>query len=194
MSKLRSLVPDLPRDAWIVLAADALWAVGSGLTLPFLLIYLHRIRGIELSVAGLAVSMVVAGSVFGNLAAGPLGDRLGARRALMIGLLIASAGAICVTLIREPWHAFAAAGAVGVGAGVIWPAQDALLGSVVSAAKRSSAYSVRLGDHECRSRSRRVDSSSDRRPVLPDEFRGALRSRRRSPSCWPSRCFSRSAP
>jgi hypothetical protein len=42
----------------VVLAGDTMSAVGSGLTLPFFLVYLSRVRDIDLAVAGLALSTV----------------------------------------------------------------------------------------------------------------------------------------
>lgn len=53
------------------------------------------------------------------------------------------AGSLSLTLVREAWHAFAAAALVGLGASVTWPAQDALLATTVAPQQRSSALSVR---------------------------------------------------
>jgi MFS family permease len=117
--------------------------VGSGLTLPFLLIYLSQVRGIDLSVAGLAASMIPLASFVGNPVGGWLADRGGARNAVVAGLVVAGVGAVSVALVREAWHAFAAAGLVGLGASVIWPAQDALLATTVTPEQRSSVFSVR---------------------------------------------------
>lgn len=75
-----SLVPRLPREAWVVLGGDALSALGSGLTLPFLLIYFHQVRGIDLLVAGLAVAAVPFASLVGNPLGGWLADRGGGPR------------------------------------------------------------------------------------------------------------------
>ena len=138
------MIPALPRDAWAVLGADALSAAGTGLTLPFLVVYLHGVRGFPVAVAGLAVSMVAAGSIAGNLAGGALSDRLGARNALVLGMTIAAAGAAALVAVRAPWHAFAATATTGVGAGIAWPAQDALLAALVEPARRSSIFSVRM--------------------------------------------------
>jgi MFS family permease len=140
---MNGLVPRLPRAAWIVLGGDALSAIGSGLTLPFLLVYLHQVRGLELDVAGMALSSVAVASLVGNPLAGWLSDRAGPRRALTLGLFVAAAGAVLVTFVRAPWHALAAASVVGLGAGVMWPAQDALLAGVVDRRKRSSVFAVR---------------------------------------------------
>ena len=138
------LIPRLPRAAWTVLAADALSAAGSGLTLPFLLIYLHDIRGLPLSIAGLAASMIAVGSVAGNVAGGAISDHFGARNAVVLGLTLAAAGAGLLALDAATWHAFAATAVVGLGAGIVWPAQDALLAAVVQRRHRSSAFAVRM--------------------------------------------------
>ena len=127
----------------MVLGGDTLSAVGSGLTLPFFLVYLTRVRGIDVTVAGFALSTVALTGFVGNPVGGWLTDRIGARRALVCGLLVAGAGAFLVTLIREPWHAFTAASVVGFGAAVIWPAQDALLAVVVAPEQRSSVFAMR---------------------------------------------------
>jgi len=139
----RRLVPPLPRTAWVVLSGDALSAVGSGLTLPFFLVYLSRIRGIEVELAGLALATVALAGFAGNPLGGWLSDRIGSRRTLIGGLLVAAAGAFSITLVQAPWQAFAAAAVVGFGAAVVWPAQDSLLATVVAPRQRSSVFSVR---------------------------------------------------
>lgn len=143
MAAAAPLVPRLPRSAWLVLAGDTLSAVGSGLTLPFFLVYLTRIRGIDVAVGGLALAMAAAVGFIASPIGGVLIDRLGARRTLMAGLAISGLGAFLVILIVEPWQAFAAATVIGVGAGIAVPAQDALLATTVSAGGRSNAFALR---------------------------------------------------
>src|SRR5215470_11053616 len=109
------LVPALPRPAWVVLGGDFASAVGSGLTLPFLFIYAHRVRGLSDGVAGLVVATIALASLAGNPLGGALADRWTPRRALMAGLAVA----------------------------VVWPAQDALLASLAGPAGRSAVFAVR---------------------------------------------------
>jgi MFS family permease len=142
MRVTRDLVPALPRAAWTLLGGTWLSALGTGLTLPFLLVYLHQVRGLELEVAALAVSTLAVAGLVGNPLGGWLADRLGPRNAVAAGLVIAAAGAFAVAAVREPWHAFAAAAVVGLGAAIVWPAQDALLATVVRPEQRSSAFAV----------------------------------------------------
>jgi MFS family permease len=143
MIRLARLVPDLPREAWVLLGGDSLSAIGTGLTLPFLLVYLHQVRGIDIGLAGLVVATVAVAGLAGNPVGGSLSDRIGPRDALIFGLLVAAAGAGSMALVREVWQAFVAAAVVGFGAAVIWPAQDSLLASVVAPEQRSSAFSLR---------------------------------------------------
>jgi MFS family permease len=113
------------------------------MTVPFLLVYLHAVRGLSLAVAGLAVSTVALASLAGNLIAGPLIDRLGPRDTLAAGLVISAAGAALLLLVRRPWHAFPATATVGLGASIAWPAQDALLARLAADRHRSSVFSTR---------------------------------------------------
>lgn len=139
----RPWIPRLPRIAWVVLGGDALSAVGSGMTLPFLLVYLSGIREIDVAVAGLAVATVALAGFVGNPLGGWLADRFGARRALVLGLLVSAAGAGAVTLVHEPWHAFVAAAIVGAGLALVTPTQDALLATVVEPRDRPTVFAVR---------------------------------------------------
>jgi MFS family permease len=102
------LLPGLPRDAWLLLAGVGLSALGSGLTLPFLLVYLNQVRGLELEFAGLAVSMVALAGLVGNPLGGWLADRLGPRNVVAAGVVVAAAGAFAMAGVRAPWQAFAA--------------------------------------------------------------------------------------
>jgi len=52
------LIPELPRQAWVVLGGDFASAVGSGLTLPLLFIYAHRVRHLSDGAAGLVVATI----------------------------------------------------------------------------------------------------------------------------------------
>lgn len=53
---LRSLDPRLPRDVYALQAGGLLNAFGNGVVLPFLIIYLHNVRGISLGAAGMAAA------------------------------------------------------------------------------------------------------------------------------------------
>jgi MFS family permease len=143
MSPRTRLVPELPRSAWLLVGGESLSAFGGGLTLPFLLVYLHEVRGLELELAGLALACLAAAGFAANPLGGLLSDRCGARTTLVAGLLGAAAGAAWFALASQPWHAFAAAAALGMGAGVALPAQDVLLARLAGARQLSAAFALR---------------------------------------------------
>jgi MFS family permease len=137
------LIPVLPAAAWLVLGGDFVSAVGSGLTLPFLLVYLHQVRHLGYAPAGLVLATVALASVAGNPVGGALADRWGPVRALRLGLAAAAAGSAGIAGVRTAPEAFAAAAVVGFGVAIAWPAQDTLLATLVDPATRSAVFSVR---------------------------------------------------
>jgi MFS family permease len=109
------LLPVLPRPAWVVLGGDFVSAVGSGLTLPCLFIYAHRVRDLSYGTAGLVVATIALASLLGNPAGGAAADRWTPRRALMAGLVVAAAGSAALALARTAPALFGAAGLLGLG-------------------------------------------------------------------------------
>ena len=85
----------LSRATWMLIAGEAVSALGTGLVLPLTLIYLHQVRGIALPVVGaLMATTGVVGLVSVPLAGIAL-DRLGARTvllAVLCGQAVAEAG------------------------------------------------------------------------------------------------------
>ena len=113
--RLRNLFPTLPHDAWVVLAGHGVSAVGTGLTLPFLLVYLNQVRDLDVGVAGLA-SPIGARLPGRQPARRSARDRVGPRTTVVLGLVLSAAGDGVARLDRPVWHAFAAAALVGLGA------------------------------------------------------------------------------
>jgi MFS family permease len=85
----------ISRPARIVIAGDAVGALGTGLILPLTLIYLHQVRGIRLPVVGALLAMQAAIGLVAVPIAGALMDRIGARKVLaatLIGQAVGSVG------------------------------------------------------------------------------------------------------
>src|SRR6266536_6662139 len=100
LSYLRSLNPQLPRPVWLLQVGGLTNAFGNGIVLPFLIIYLHNVRGISLGLAWLAAAVNSAAALCSGFVAGSLADRIGPRRVL-IGALVVMAVAISLfPLIR----------------------------------------------------------------------------------------------
>ena len=113
------------------------------MTLPFLMVYFHAVRHLDLGVAGAAVSSLALAGLVGNPLGGAWCDRVGPRPVLALGWGVAAAGSVGIAAVTTTWQAFAASVLTGFGAALAWPALDALLGRLAPADKRSSTFALR---------------------------------------------------
>jgi MFS family permease len=137
---LRSLNPQLSRDVWILQAGGLANMFGNGVIGPFLIIYLHNVRGISLGVAGLVVASNSAAGLLSGFVGGALSDRLGPRTVLSGALVVMAVAFGLFPLIRAPWEAFALNMLAGAGSGSFWPSQSTLLSSLTPQARRHAAF------------------------------------------------------
>jgi MFS family permease len=137
---LRSLNPQLPRDVWILQAGGLANMFGNGVIGPFLIIYLHNVRGISLGIAGLVVASNSAAGLVSGFVGGALSDRLGPRRVLSGSLILMAVAFALFPLIRNPWQAFGLNVLVGLGSGSFWPSQSTLLSSLTPRERRHTAF------------------------------------------------------
>jgi MFS family permease len=139
---LRSLDPRLPRSVWILNTGGLLNAVGTGMAYPFVVIYLHNVRGFSLGISGLIVAASgAAGIVFGP-AIGVVIDKIGGRLTLAGALTLQAIGWGSFPLVREPWHAVLAAIVAGIGNAGFWPSQSSLLAGLAPQARRHGAFAL----------------------------------------------------
>jgi predicted MFS family arabinose efflux permease len=113
---------------------------GNGVIVPFLVIYLHNVRGISLGLAGLIAAANGAAALVSGPIAGSLADRIGARTTLVAALLIMSVAFALFPLITEAWHAFLLNALAGTGSGAFWPSQGTLLSALTPPDRRPAAF------------------------------------------------------
>jgi MFS family permease len=142
LAYLRRLDPHLPRQVWLVQVGGVVNSLGNGIVLPFIVIYLHNVRGISFAQAGLALGIGAAAALVAGLIAGSTVDRIGGRNTLLLGLVLQTAAFLMFPLIREPWHAFALLALEGAGTSCFWPGQSTLLARLTPADDRHSAYAL----------------------------------------------------
>jgi predicted MFS family arabinose efflux permease len=117
-------------------------AFGNGITYPFVVIYLHNVRGFSLGTAGLVLAVNGAMSLLVSPLAGWLSDRIGGRVTLAGALGLMAAGIAAFPFVREEWHAYVAMAVVGAGNGSFWPSQSTLLAGLAPEARRHAAYAL----------------------------------------------------
>ena len=139
---LRSLNPRLPRTVLTLQAGGLANSFGNGLAIPFLFIYLHNVRGIDLGTAGLIVATNGAvGIVFGP-AIGSLIDRVGGKRTLILSLAFMAVGYGAYPFVEVAWQGFLVSAIAGIGNGGFWPSQSSLIAGLTPADRRHSAFAV----------------------------------------------------
>ena len=110
-------MPRLPRSVYVFQSGLVINAFGNGAVNPFIVVYLHEVRGIPLGLAGLAGSTSAFCGLAGTVWSGSVADRFGARRAMLGGLAASAIGFALYPLIREAWEAIVLAGIAGAGTG-----------------------------------------------------------------------------
>jgi MFS family permease len=140
LPNLRRYDPRLPRDVWLLQAGGVVNSFGNGVVLPFLVIYLHDVRGFGLGTAGLALAVSSAAQLAAGIAVGPVIDRIGPRPTLAAGLVLQAAGYGLLPLVRHPWHAFVLLAIEGAGAAGFWPSQSTLVSRLTPGGRRHAAF------------------------------------------------------
>ena len=132
----------LPRVARLMLFGVAVDALGVGLVLPFLVIYLHEVRGISVATVGVlaAVPAVVALGLLGPV--GVLVDRVGPRRVQMVAVVCSALGALTLAGADDVALAALAMLLTGVGHAAFWPANQALVADVLPSEARTRFFGV----------------------------------------------------
>jgi len=136
----RTLDPRLPAQVWLLQLGGVMNSFGNGIVLPFLVIYLHDIRGFGLGISGLVVATSAAAQLTAGIGSGPLVDRLGPKRVLGAGLVMQSIGIGLFPLVRSPWEAFLLIAIEGAGSAGFWPSQSTLIARLTPAERRHAAY------------------------------------------------------
>jgi MFS family permease len=134
----------LSREVRRLVAGNTLSALGTGFTLPFLLVYFTGVRGFSVTTAGAVLAMKGVVGLASVPLMGTLSDRLGPWRVLVATMLCQGLGTGLLAAVTEPWHAFVAVSLISIGAGGGWPAQSALIAALVPPERRPRVYAVQF--------------------------------------------------
>ena len=125
-----------------LLFGNFLSSLGTGLTLPLLIVYLHQVRGFSLLTAALIVSWM---SIFGLVATGPVGaaiDRVGPKPVISICLIVETFATLGWAFVHSPTQAYLVAGFSALGQSGLWPAQNTMVARMVPAEQRQNIFGV----------------------------------------------------
>jgi MFS family permease len=139
---LRGFWTALPTPGRWLLSTTAISTVGRGMTLPFTIIYVHEVRGVDLDVAGLLMGLIALVAVVITAPVGVLTDRLGARPVVITGLLAQVLGAVVIAFATTVPAFVVAVVLLGVSFGVGWPAFNAMIASIVDGRLRTQYFGI----------------------------------------------------
>jgi MFS family permease len=139
-STIGRLEARLPRSVYVLQSGVALNAFGNGATNPFVLLYLHDVRGIPLAAAGLASAANAACGLAASLVGGTISDRVGPKVTVIAGCALAAATFLAYPFVTSAWQAILAGALLGTAAGGWLTGQSVLLSVLVPPDRRHIAF------------------------------------------------------
>jgi MFS family permease len=134
---------DLPRPVLLLEGGDALNYFGTGLILPFEIIYLHAVRGFSTATAGLVLATVMGTAAVVTLHSGALLDRFSAKRILIAGTVANALGYGGLAFVERPWQGFVCSAVAGAGFGFAGTAGHVLTLTLVPEKQRAASTALR---------------------------------------------------
>jgi MFS family permease len=140
--RLASFWSDLPRDGKLLLSVVVFQFIGTGLVLPFWVVYLHEVRGFGLDTTGLLLGVIPLGGFLASIPAGAAIDRFGARRVMLVCLAINLAGQLVMTYADTLPRAVVGLALNGMAFGVGWPGIQSLIANVIPSEIRQRYFGM----------------------------------------------------
>jgi MFS family permease len=137
---IRSALPGRA-EARRLLLGTLFSSIGNGMTLPFLFVYLHQVRGIDATLVGLISGWM---GLLALLGAGPIGwmiDHFGSRRVLLPLYGVAAVGQFSWGFDHSAWQAFVSS-SLAACASATFLGYNTLLTTVTEPQERHHAFSL----------------------------------------------------
>jgi MFS family permease len=115
-------------------------AIGGGMTLSLLLVYLHDMRGFTNTFGGLLLSYGAIVSIVASTPMGALVDRIGPKKVMIAGLICNSAAAFSLSLVETHFQAILALTFINIAAQAVWPSQSVILTRVTPEVDRPKIF------------------------------------------------------
>lgn len=135
---------ELTPQARRFLLGTLLNSLGGGLTLPIIVVYLHRIAGLPLTTASLVLSwMAVVGLATGPII-GHLVDKYGPRTVMIFAIATEAIAVASWSLVRSAGAAYLVSFFVSLGAAGIWAPQTTMMARMVSQEFRQKLFGLQF--------------------------------------------------
>lgn len=123
---------------------NALSAFGSGFTVPFLFVYVTRVRDMTAGQAGLMFSVLAVAALLALPLIGPAIDRRGPRPVAVAGALVAGAGSLTLGLAVNATLVMLGAALLGAGVAAIQPALATMIVRCTTPLTRARAFALQF--------------------------------------------------
>jgi MFS family permease len=117
-------------------------AVGTGMFLPFSLLFFQATTPLPLARIGLGLSVAALVRIPVTIVAGPLTDRFGPRAAVIVSQLLQAAGFAGYLFVHGFWQLVAAAVLVQIGNSIFWVAYAPLIFAVAAEGEREHWFAL----------------------------------------------------
>jgi len=140
--------PSFPPQFWLLFSGMLISAIGASMIWPFLMIYISERLESPLTVNAGLISLNAVAGLLSSLIAGPIIDRLGRKRVMVISLLTNALGFVFLSRANSLW-AFALLMVMqGASNPLYRVGADAMIADLIPEGKRIDAYSrMRLSNN-----------------------------------------------
>ena len=138
----------LPRQIWILALGRLLSEIGSGFTIFYAPIFFVQQVGLSATSVGLALGSASISGIAGRLISGTYADRWGRKPVLLLATVVLAIA--CFIFANTYDFATLIAGCLvqGLGLGLYWPANEAIVADLTTGEDRRFAYAItRLADN-----------------------------------------------
>jgi MFS family permease len=141
-------MPKLPRQIWILALGRLLSEIGSGFTIFYAPIFFVQQVGLSATSVGLALASASISGVAGRLISGTYADRWGRKPVLLLSTLVLAIACFMFAATQDFPTLVAGCLVQGLGLGLYWPANEAIVADLTAGEERRFAYAItRLADN-----------------------------------------------
>ena len=138
----------LPRQIWILALGRLLSEIGSGFTIFYAPIFFVQQVGLSATSVGLALGSASISGIAGRLISGTYADRWGRKPVLLLSTIVLAIACFIFTATNDFPTLIIGCLVQGLGLGLYWPANEAIVADLTNGEERRFAYAItRLADN-----------------------------------------------